>query len=180
MSKPKSVLETKLDEGQQAQLAEWMLGGTPYHQCRLLVQEEFGVRLSSLQPFSRFWSAVCEGVLLARRAKLAKSSEGRAVEAERNPGAFDAASLDALKEKAYGLAIRPEVSAKEVRGIFVLLQKARDQEIKVRQLGLEERRVALFEKKVADAARVVMKDVGLSAEGLREKLRGIFGLTAES
>jgi hypothetical protein len=136
------LLETKLAEDQQAQLVEWMLGGTAYHQCRLLVKEHFGLHVKSLSAFSDFWHAVCSPALLARRARLARSSDERAEAAKKQPGQFDVATIDAIKERAYQLSVSPHAKPADVRALFLLLQKARDHELAREQIALDRDRFA--------------------------------------
>lgn len=136
-----------LPEEQQAQLADWLLSGVPYHAARGMVSKEFGVSCS-LSALSGFWQEVCVPVLLKRRSQAVRAAEEIAQEASRTPGRFDAATVDAIKQKAFELAISPLSQAKDVKALFMLLQKSRDQELKAQTLDLDQRK---FEFDAAEA-----------------------------
>lgn len=158
-----------LPEEQQARLADWLLGGVPYHEAKVLVEKEFGLKIKSLNPFSTFWREVCQPHLLARRRRALTTAEERAEEAKRNPGQFDLATMDALRQKAYELAESPDASARDVKAVLTLLLKARDQEIKQQELEL-----ALT--KYRD--QVNARKAAMEAEISRAKSRG--GITPET
>ena len=78
MSKPKNPL-LNMPEEHQARLADWLLGGMTYHEANLLVEKEFGLKLSSSYGrYSRFWAEVCVPHLVARRSRMAGTAEARA------------------------------------------------------------------------------------------------------
>lgn len=171
-----------LPEEQQAKLADWLLNGMPYHEANVLVGKEFGVTLRSLgSSYSRFWREVCEPELLQRRSRMVSSAEARAEEVDRRPGQFDKATLDAISERAYTLAISPQSEAKDVKAVMMLLLKAQDQNRKERELGLA------LDKFQFDAAKaclallpelkVISQDKGLSepekVQQIRLKLFGV-------
>jgi hypothetical protein len=161
-----------LPEDQQAKLAGWLLNGVPYHEARVLVEKEFGLSLKSLDPFKNFWREVCQPALLARRARAHSTAEQRAEEAKRNPGQFDLATLDAIKQKAYEISEQPDASPKDVKAILMLVLKARDQD-------LEERRIAVLEKKAlqAEQAKGVLEDKELNEAQRAARMREIFGIS---
>lgn len=125
-----------LPEEQQAALAEWLLGGMPYHRARECVAKEFGV-ITSLAALSHFYGEVCVPALVTRRAQAVSTADEVAKAAEAEPGRFDAATVDAIKQKAFELAISPLSAPKDVKALFMLLQKARDQEFAARKLEIE-------------------------------------------
>jgi len=170
MSKPKSTAKLlNLPEEQQGKLADWLLSGMPYHQAREVVRKEFGVEVASSAPFSYFWERVCTPMLLARRARAIGTADAVATQAAAVPGRFDAATIDALKQRAFDLAISPGVNSKDVKEIFSLVLKARDQD-------LEDRRIKVLEDKArqAEAAETATGDSTLSPEEYRERMREIF------
>jgi predicted O-linked N-acetylglucosamine transferase (SPINDLY family) len=128
MKKPKSKLETKLSEEQQAKLADWLLDGMQYHQAQEVVAKEFGVRVS-LRAFTPFWDLYCAPSLVQRRNRAVSTSEEIAAEAAKRPGQFDKATIDALKQKSFELAIKPNADPKEVKALFSLVLKAGDQSL---------------------------------------------------
>lgn len=126
-----------MPEGQQAQLAEWLLGGMLYSEAQKQVKDQFGIEVKSLKSFSHFWEEVCVPALLRRRSQAVQTAESIAQEMQSRPGRFDQPTVDAIKQKAFELAISPQSHPKDVKALFMLLQKARDQEIKVQQIELE-------------------------------------------
>ena len=170
MKKPRSDAKLlQLPEEQQAQLAEWLLGGTPYHQAKALVLAEFGVS-TSLGALSSFWSEVCQPALLRRRAKAVETADAVAEAAKARPGSLDAATVDALRQKAFELAISPLSKPDDVAQLFSLVLKAGDQSLKERQVSVSERRVALLEAKLQEVNKAVAnaKAGGLTAEALAQ------------
>ena len=129
----------RLDEGQQAQLVEWLLGGVPYHQARELVKKEFGLSCS-ISSLSYFYRDCCAPHLLRRRNQAVQTAEDIAQAATATPGQFDQATIDAIKQKAFELAINPMSAAKDVKSLFMLLQKSTDQSLKREQLKLDRER----------------------------------------
>jgi hypothetical protein len=158
-----------LPEEQQAQLAEWLLSGLPYHKARELVDKEFGVQVG-LTSFTGFWNDVCSAALIARRAQAVTTAGEVAQAAAASPGQFDAATIDALKQKAFELSISPAAKPGEVKALFMLVLKARDQD-------LVERRVKLLEQKAAQAEQAgdVLRS-SLTPEQQQARLKEIFGM----
>jgi hypothetical protein len=148
--KPKSKLETKLSELQQAELAEWLLTGMPYHRAQERVAKDFGLSVS-VSAFTPFWERVCVPQLICRRSQQRVAAEVRAGEAEKNPAKFAEATLDALQERAMQLANSPQSDPKEVKAIYALILKARDQELTTQQMQLDR------EKFEFDAAEACLK-----------------------
>ncbi len=164
MSKPKSNAKLlNLPEEQQAKLADWLLGGMPYHEARVLTQKEFGVSASN-STFSDFFQQVCAPHLLARRRDLGSTAQARATEAKLNPGEFDAATMDALRQKAYELAEAPNANPKDVRAVMTLLLKAQDQEFKRDRLALDRDKYEMMvsEKLLDDALSAKADEINAS------------------
>ena len=162
-----------LPEEQQAQLADWLLGGMPYYEAQKQVRDQFGVTVKSLKSFTGFWEHVCAGQMVRRRNQACSMAHEIAAEAEKRPALFDQATIDALKQKAFELSISPQAKPKEVKALFMLVLKARDQD-------LTERKVALLEKKAAqaDQAANAVGDQKLSPEEKERRLKQIFGIPA--
>lgn len=168
MRKPRSDAKLlNLPEEQQAALADWLLGGMPYHVARTELAREFGV-VTSLSALSLFWGAVCQPQLLRRRAQAVTTAEAVADAAASNPGRFDAATIDALRQKAFELAISPIAKPDDVRALFSLVLKAADQGLKERQVSVSERRISLLEGQMAAVRDAVTqaKSGGLTPEAL--------------
>ena len=180
MSKPRNPL-LQMPEEHQAKLADWLLGGMPYHEANVLVEKELGVKASSsLERYTRFWEAVCVPQLLLRRQRMAGTAEQRADAAVKNPGRFDAATLDALRQKAYELAESTHADPKEVKAIMTLLLKARDQQLDEQRLQLDERKMVLLEKKAAafDQAKGVLENKELTEAQRAARMREVFGIAS--
>jgi hypothetical protein len=173
-----------LPEEAQAKLAHWLLNGMPYHEANVLVAKEFGVVLKSLGPFSGFWREVCQPLMLKRRNRALSSAEDRAVESSARPGQFDAATLDALKQKAYELAERPDVNPRDVKAVLMLVLKARDQELEEKKLAFDRQKFEFDAAKACLAKlpelKVISSDKGMSDGQKIEQVRlKLFGVAAE-
>jgi hypothetical protein len=136
MPKPRSDAKLlNLPEEQLAQLSDWLLSGMPYHKAKALVKETFHVE-TSLAALSNFYETICCSALIARRQQAVSTADEIATAAQTKPGRFDAATIDALKQKAFELSISPMSNPKDVKNLFSLVLKARDQEIDEKQLSL--------------------------------------------
>jgi hypothetical protein len=169
MKKPRSdaKLLSQLTEEQQAKLSDWLLSGVPYHEAKELVKKEFAVS-TSLGALSGFWDVYCSAALIRRRQRAVSTADAVAEEAASAPGKWDAATIDALKQQAFELAISPGADPKNVQRLFSLVLKSRDQELAERQL---EQRIREYEEKNAKAKAVlegVKSKGGLTAETLKE------------
>jgi hypothetical protein len=126
--KPRSDSKLKnLPEERQAQLADWLLSGLPYHQVREMIAKEFGVT-TSLGALSVFYGEIVGPEILARRRRAVSTADAVAKEASREPGRFDQATIDALKQRAFELSIAPQADPRDVKNLFALVLKARDQD----------------------------------------------------
>jgi hypothetical protein len=150
MKKPKGKLFTELDEARQAQLADWLLSGVPYHQAQVLVQKEWGLH-TTLSALSGFWAEVCGPAMLARRSRAVGLANDLGAEAEARPGQFDRATVDAIKQKAFELAVSPQASPGDVKALFSLVLEAKDQELKAKDIDIKLRRLELLERQSAEA-----------------------------
>ena len=174
MSKtPSTAILFNLPEEQQAELAQWLLGGTPYHEAKLLVQQKFGVVVKSLDTFSQFWQQVCAPALIAKRRRMSGLAKARADEAEKHPALFNAATLDALREKAYDLSESPTASMKDVKAVLGLLLKARGEDRADEQLKLEREKLALAQRQIEATKEQVAKLRDVKAPMTDEDRRAI-------
>ena len=168
MRKPRSDSKlANMPEEQQAQLVEWLLAGVPYHEAIGLLKKEFGVA-TSIASLSHFYQSVVGPHLLRRRMQALGVAEEIATEASAKPGQFDSATIDALKQKAFELAISPGAKAGDVKALFTLLQKHRDQDIKQQQVDLAQRRLEVVEAKLKAVNEQILKakDGGITPETL--------------
>lgn len=155
MRKPRSdAVLLNLPEEQQCKLADWLLSGMPYHEAKLLVEKEFSVSLKSLDPFKNFWQQVCQPHLLARRSRSLQTAAVRAEDVTvQSATVFDRATLDALRQKAYELAESPGADPKDVKGVMMLLLKARDQDFEREKLAFDRQKFEF------DAAQACLKQL---------------------
>jgi hypothetical protein len=68
---------------------------------------------------------------------------------QKMPGKFDEATLDAIRQAAFNLAIHPGANPGDVKQLFTLLLKARDQELKTKDVEIKMRRLEMLEKNAA-------------------------------
>jgi len=147
MRRPRSDSKLKnLPEDQGEQLTDWLLAGVPYREIKRRMLEAFKVETST-RALSEYWQTECAAALVARRQRAIETADAVADEAAANPGRFDAATVDALKQKAFELAINPQSAAKDVKGLFMLVLKARDQELDVERLAFERDKFKLATQK---------------------------------
>ena len=140
MRKPRSDATLRnLPEDHYESLIDWLLAGTPYRVVKKRLADEFKVKTSQAA-LSGFWESECSAALLARRRKAVSVADEVAEAAAAEPGKFDAATIDALKQKAFELAINPNADPRDVKGLFMLVLKARDQSISEREIELAEKR----------------------------------------
>ena len=168
MSKPRSDAKLlNLPEGQLAQLSDWLLAGLPYHKVQELVKTTFSVE-TSLAALSNFYGTVCCPALIARRRQAVSTADEISKAALAKPGNFDTATIDALKQKAFELSISPLADPRDVKNLFGLVLKARDQEIDAQQLSLARDKFQFDAAKAALAKLADLREIannkGLSDE----------------
>lgn len=156
MRKSRSIL-LNLPEEQQAKLAEWLLSGMTYHEALELIgkppPDGFGCKVRSLSAFKPFWEEVCVPHLVRKRNLAVSTAAAVAEEASKTPGRFDQATIDQLQQKAFELSISPNASPKDVKALFMLVLKAKDQDLQLQQLSLDR------EKFQFDAAKACLKQL---------------------
>ena len=175
MKKPRSDSKLlNLPEEQQAQLAEWLLSGMPYHKAKELIQAEYQVT-TSLASLSAFWDEVCTSALITRRQQAVTTADEIAAEVKKKPGQFDSATIDAIKQKAFELSISPRSAPKDVKSLFMLLLKAKDQELKNKDIDIKIRRLELVEQQL-DKVKSALTDGSKSMTQREARMKEIFGL----
>lgn len=162
MRKPRSDSKLDaLDVDQQRQLCEWLLTpGLSYENIKALVFEKFNTSTSG-HALTSFYQSYVGAYVLERRRRAVGLAQEVGTELKRQPGQFSQVTIDALEQKAFELAQNPMVDPKEVKAIFSLVLKARDQ-------SLDERRVALLEKKsdAFDRAQAALREAKSSKGGV--------------
>jgi len=175
MKKPRSDSKLlNLPEEQQAQLADILLSGMRYHDAKKFVETEFHIT-TSLASLSAFWDEVCTSALITRRQQAVTTADEIAAEVQKKPGQFDSATINAIKQKAFELSISPRSAPGEVKALFSLILKARDQDLKNKDIDIKLRRLEIVEKQSA-SARATLADGSLSQEQREQRMKQIFGL----
>lgn len=176
MKKPRSDSPLQnLPEEQAAKLCDWMLSGLPYHKVKKLVKDQFDLETSEAA-LSRFYSSYCAAALLVRRSRAVTTAAEIAEEASKTPGQFDTATIDALKQKAFELSISPQSDPSDVKDLFMLVLKAKDQDLKDKDIEIKMRRLEILEKREQQAKEVVTNEQ-LTPQQRQEKMREIFGIS---
>lgn len=178
MRKTHAILQTKLGDAQQAQLADWLISGMKYHEAVPVIEKEFGLKLGGgwKRQLGDFWSAVCVPQLLRHRHQAVTTSEEIATEAKARPGQFDAATIDALKQKSFELSINPGANPKDVQALFSLVLKARDQDEHARDREHDLKKWQAAQKsKIETGLDALFDEVKRSAEALAlfEKFKAV-------
>jgi len=166
--RPDSVLD-HLAEEILRDLHDWLMSGMSYAAVREELESKHGIATSSTA-LHNYYHDKLTPELLRRRALALQAAESVASEAQRTPGQWDAAAIEALKQRVFELTLKPGSDPQEIRALFTLVLKARDQDQKTAALDLEDRRVKLLEDKAARLdqleakARQLRDDGGLTDE----------------
>jgi hypothetical protein len=105
------------------------------------MREQYGVE-TSIGAISKYWQKWGAEHWKARRADALQMARDVVADAAANPGQFSAAALEAIEQKVFALALDPESSAREVKGLAQILMKRNDQEIRKRDQDLARERLA--------------------------------------
>jgi hypothetical protein len=176
--RPDSKLLNLPEEAQHA-IIDRMLNGNTYLQVKDYILEKYQIETSAAA-LSKFWETMAAPVLLARRHRAVETADEIADEAIARPGKFDAATIDALKQKAFELAIAPGADPRDVKSLFMLVLKARDQDLDERQLKLDLDRFQFDAAKAAlaqlPALRQIAGDKSLNSDArLQAARKKLFG-----
>jgi hypothetical protein len=137
MRKPRtdSTLDYLPDE-QAEQLMEWILGRVPYRSIVEQMREQYDVE-TSIGAISKYWQKWGAEHWKARRADALQMARDVVADAAANPGQFSQAALEAIEQKVFALALDPESSSKEVKGLAQILMQRGDQDIRRGELALK-------------------------------------------
>jgi hypothetical protein len=170
MRKPRSDSKLlNLPEEQRDEILQMMLSGQPYHVVQKLIAGDPFKLSVSLSSLSSFYGHEAPKRLIQNRLNALRIASEIKTEAEKNPGRFDAATIEALTQRAFEIAINPTAAADDVSKLFSLVLKSRDQDLAARRLKVLEDKA-----KQADKAKDV-SDSPLSAEEKQTRLKQIFG-----
>lgn len=170
MKKPRSDSKLDaLDMDQQRQLCEWLLTpGFGYEQVKELVFEKFNVSTSGAA-LSSFYQSYVGAYVLERRRRAVGLATEIGEELKRAPGEFSAQTIDALEQKAFELAQNPMVDPREVKAIFSLVLKARDQSLKERDIDIKLRRLELLEQNATSAKAKIESAISKSTGAISKE-----------
>jgi hypothetical protein len=164
MAKPKSTAKLlNLPDAQQLVIADWMFRGLGYEKIVGMVEQEFRIKTSP-QALSRFWNVVCEPIRLGRRARRVQASERVADEAKKQPGRWDEATIDLIKQKAFDVADDPNADPETVVDLVSLILKVRGQDQEDRKIELASGKLQLELRKYQDAVAAAKSEL----EGARK------------
>jgi hypothetical protein len=155
-----------LPEEQQAQIMSWLAGGLSLDAVTAKIASEFNVQVSAAVVSSYYHERVMP-LVQERRDRAALLSVQLGGAAERNPGRFDAAIVDALRTRSLELALNEKSDLRELRDTFGLV-------LKHSEVRLEERKVRLLEQR-AKADKPASTKPSTAAEQ-QKMVREIFGL----
>lgn len=165
-----------LEEDQITTLCEWLL--TPslsYKAVRELCGAEFGIYPSNSQ-LSRFYQSYVGAEVIARRQRAVKFSEEVGADLEQSPGNFDRVTIDALRRKALALAEAPMTKTDDIKAIFSLVLKARDQDQKDTELKMKLRRLEALERQEQEA-KGILSNGSLTLEEREARMKERFGIS---
>jgi hypothetical protein len=156
------------------ELVQWLLGGMPYSVVKQRLRDEFQIEVKSDSTLSAFWEENCGAALILKRQKAVTLADEVAAEAEKQPGRFDAATIDALKQRAFALAVQPNSDPRDVKALFMLLVKVRAQELDEDKVLIEraklEQRISEYQDKIRAAQATLTKaqaEGGITPETLK-------------
>jgi hypothetical protein len=173
MRKPRSDSKLDgLDLDQQRQLCEWLLTpGLSYETVKKLVFEQFNTSTNS-SSLSTFYQSYCGAYLIQRRQAAVGIAQEVARDAKAIPGQWEPATIEALQVKAFEFASNPTVNPKDVKAIFSLVLKARDQDLKRKDVEIKMRRLEMLESSAKEAkeklAQITTSKGGLTPETLKQ------------
>jgi hypothetical protein len=136
MIKETGILYTKLNEVQQAELADKLLSGMSYWKALQFIAKEWRVKLKSPSVIGKFYEKVCLPLHLARR-KSAANAATLIGDAAESAGIFDQATLSNLKQKLFELSLAPKPNTGALLKLAMILQRADDNQTRRDELALK-------------------------------------------
>lgn len=157
------------------ELLSWLgQANVSYEEAAILLRERHEVKVST--------SALCEWYArhgFQLRAEQARSvAETAAEELAAGPDKFDEATMAMIRQKLFERALAKNGDVAELATLAKIMGDSAKLRIKEKELELSARRVALLEKKAAqaDQAKGVVENQTLTAAEREAKLKEIFGL----
>lgn len=175
-AKPRSDSKlAALNSEQKAQLRTWLVDeNKSYEEVRTLLHDDFNVRVG-ITAIQRFYASDC----FSLRSSEAKDFAEQVVEELKASGqSFDMATLALVKQKAFERAYAKNGNIDELATLAKILGDSAKLELKKKDQQLAERRIAILEKKAAqaDAAKDITGDEKLSDTEKAAKMRALFGI----
>jgi len=141
-----------LPDDQREQLMDWILGRVSYRQIVERMRDLYQVE-TSIRSISEYWRKYGAEHWKVRRQGALQMARDVVAEAQSHPGEFSEAAVAALEEKVFALAMDPEGSVAELKGIVTLLIKRQDQEMRRRDLELSRERLAFDREKFRETMK---------------------------
>lgn len=167
MKKPRSDAKLlNMPVEHKEKLADWLMSGLPYYKALDLVRDDLKVD-TSIGALQNFWDTYVGEVLIRQRAEAVRTANMLAEKASEKPGRFDAATIEAIKQKAFELSISPGASPKALGTLFMLILKSRDQELEQMQI---DQKIREFEERISagkSKLKKAMSKGGISPDTLK-------------
>jgi len=172
MTKRKARSDSKLHglpPEQSEQLQDWLLAGMSYRVVLKLLAKEYGVK-TSLSSLSTYYHDVVPFAVIEKRRRAVAMANSIAVDAKAAPGQIEDATIELLAQKAFELAIAPNVDPKAVKQLFSLVLKARDQANDEKALDLKLRQYEDKLNAIAELASTGKKRKGGISQATIEEI----------
>lgn len=165
---------SKLAPSVRAELARMLSEANPsYDEAAAWLHKEHGVKIG--RTAVRNWFVLHSW---KENAEQARAVADQVAEHAAAPGHYDIATRNLVREKAYILARTPGADVQDLATLAGIVGESVKLDLKAREVALAERRVALLEKKAAqaDEAKGAMQNAALTPAEREAKLKEIFGL----
>lgn len=162
-----------LPEPVKEQLIRWLTEeNVSYETAKERLEMDFNVRVS-VGALCDFYATECYLQTSASAQEFVTRVEA---EVKADGRAYDAATMKLVRQRAYMLARTQGASVKDLATLAGIIGDAAKLELKAQEVAIAGRRLALLEKKAAqaDAAKGVADDETLTDEQRTAKLRQIF------
>lgn len=145
-----------------------------YAEARDRLKKEYSVSTST-GALSQFYATQCFSLRYSQAKEVADTV---AEQMGNSPDKFDEATISLIRQKAFERAVAKNGNLDELAILAKMLHDSAKLRLKVQDQSLQERRVALLEKKAAayDQAKGVLGDKELSEEEKAIKMRSLFGM----
>jgi hypothetical protein len=161
-----------LNEEQTIQLTKWLLTyKMSYDQIVQKLNETYGIK-TTRPALGKFFKKNVVAHLIRLRERAVATAAGYMDEADRFPGKFSKATMDALEVKAMSACFDPSTNPKELKIFLDLLLRWQEQKIREESIQLKLRRLEILERKNEKLEAVF--NSRLTSEEVAERCRLIF------